>query len=57
MSAHQSRNLAVSGPSLALTITKLDLFHGSPEFKSSAALVNSQLVFPAPVNWLVAFKR
>ena len=40
VSAYQSRNLAVPGSSLVLTITKLELFHGSPEFKSSAALVN-----------------
>ena len=28
----------------------LDLFHGSPEFKSSATLVNSQLVCLLPVG-------
>ena len=57
MSPHQSRNLAVSGPSPVLTITKLELFHGSPEVKSSAALTNNQLVFPAPDSCFVAFKR
>ena len=30
----------------------LDLFHGSPEFKSSATLVNSQLVCLRPVGIL-----
>ena len=30
----------------------LDLFHGSPEFKSSATLVNSQLICHLPVGIL-----
>ena len=44
-------NPEVAGSSPALT-TKLELFHGSPEFKSSATLVNSQLVCLRPVEIL-----
>ena len=44
-------NPEVAGSSPTLT-TKLELFHGSPEFKSSATLVNSQLVCRRPVGIL-----
>ena len=54
VSAHQSRNLAVPGSSLVLTITKLELFHGSPEFKSSAALVNG---FPGSSQLTCSFQK
>ena len=53
-SAPRSRNPAVPGSSPALTISDhhLDLFLGSPESKSSATLVKSQLVCPRPAGIL-----
>ena len=50
-SARRTRNPAVPGSSPALA-TSWDLFHGTPEFKSSATLVNSQLVCLRPVGIL-----
>ena len=51
-SARRTRNTTVLGSSPALATTDLDLFHGSPEFKSLATLVNSQLVCLRPVGIL-----
>ena len=50
-SACRTRNPAVPGSSPALSLL-LNLFLGSPEFKSSAMLVNSQLVCLRPVGIL-----
>jgi len=47
----RTRNPAVPDSSPALTTTKVELFHGSPEFKSSAALLNSQMVCLRPVDF------
>jgi len=49
--ASRIRISAVPGSSSALTTT-WKLFHGSPEFKSSAKLVNSQLFCLRPVGIL-----
>ena len=56
-SARQTRNPAVPGFE-SRSGHLLDLFHGTPEFKSSATLVNSQLVCLRPVGILnnVMFK-
>ena len=51
-SACRTRNLAVPGSSPGRSDHYLDLFLGSPEFKSSATFVNSQLVCLRPVGIL-----